>query len=288
MCCTIGEVEAKLTGTKLYAGEAMHNGKYVHVLAYQNNAESKWDVPNAMIIPFPTNKPMGPENILDTTKYKNFLDDIGEATRRRSRGMTLGMDSDDMLFGAACAGSAQVFDVGVYTVILADHVAQVPEALKRVSEDKRPSVRTQFLMHYGRMYPKQPVALCCWSGRVEADPLLWWYEPSDPMNLFIPTMDAHDGGPPDLNATVQTDHIISVGSNILPTGSTVEYQDFLYEGAPLLPTKVHGTKLFGLAKNGDTFVHINTMREKMNNGARIKRGANLNKIDTDYPMLGWA
>jgi len=34
------------------------------------------------------------------------------------------------------------------------------------------------------------------SGYVDAEPLLWWYEPSDEENLFIPTMDAHDGGPP--------------------------------------------------------------------------------------------
>lgn len=259
MCCTVGEVDAKLTGTKLYAGEAMHNGKYVHVLAYQNNAESDWRVPNAMIIPFPTNKPMGPDNILDTSKYKSFMDNICDATRHRSRGKTLGMDSDDdMLFGAAVAGVAQVFDVGVYTIILADNVYQVPEALQRVSEDKRPSVGTQFLLHYGRLYPKQPVALCCWSGRVESDPLLWWYEPKDPMNLFIPTMDAHDGGPPKLDATVATDHIISVGSNILPTGSKVHYDDFLYEGAPLLPSKVFGTRFYGLSKNGNTFVNINS------------------------------
>lgn len=290
MCCTIGEVEAKLSDTKLYAGEAMHEGKYVHVLAYQNTAETDGSAPNAMIIPFPTNVPMGPANILDTSKYKGFLNDIGEATRiyAKSRGMMLGDDHDELFFGSA-AGMAQVFDVGAYTVILADHVAQVPAALLKVAANKRPTISTQFLIRYGQMYPKQPVALCCWSGVVEADPLLWWYEPKDPENLFIPTMDAHTGAPPDVNAIVYTDHIISVGSNINPTGERVSYSDSeLYEGATLLPTHVHGTKQKGFVKNGDTFVNVKNMRDTKRIGTFIKRGANLNSIHTQDQMSGWS
>jgi len=72
MYCTVGQVEAFLSGTKLYVGEATYNDKYVHVLAYQNNAESKEGIPNAMIIPFPTTQSMGPENILNTIKYKSY------------------------------------------------------------------------------------------------------------------------------------------------------------------------------------------------------------------------
>jgi hypothetical protein len=281
MCITIGAgTPAVLTGTKLYAGEAIVNDKYVHVLAYQNNADS--DGPNAMIIPFPTDVPMGPENTLDTSKYKNFLTDISEASKHHMRSAKF--NSDYFTLECAAGGVAQVFDVGSYTVILADNVAQVPAALQKVSLDKRPEVTTQFLLHYGRMYPKQPVALCCWSGYVEAEPLLWMYEPKDKDTLFIPTMDAHDGGPPDLSAKVETDHIISVGSNISSNGATVHYSDFLYEGAPLLPKQVHGTQLLGRFKNGDMFVSTATLRGRQ---PIIKRGANLQKIDAEIEMRGW-
>lgn len=288
MCCTIGQVEAKLTATKLYAGEAIYNDKYVHVLAYQNNAESDWRTPNAMIIPFPTSKPMGQDNILDTSRYSGFLDDISEATAIRSRGFSR-RDEDSFMLGAMAAGVAEVFDVGVYTVILATHVAQVPEALTRVSEDKRPAITTQFLLHYGRLYPKQPVALCCWTGRVEASPLLWWYEPTNPDTLFIPTMDAHDGGPPNLEAMVETDHVISVGSKLFPTGSKVYYNhdyESLANASALLPTKVHGTRPEYRVKNGDTFVDVNALRVQQRD-VLMKRGANQNSIHTLDKMNGW-
>lgn len=277
MCCTIGPSVAQLTATKLYAGEATFNGRYVHVLAYQNKARSVG--PNAMIIPFPTDVAMDENNVLDTTKYKNFLNDISEATQIRTRGISLNGDSDSLSFGAI-AKSAKVFDVGDYTVVLATSVTQVPEALKRVPVEKRPEVSNEFLIGYGIMYPDQPVALCCWSGSVDAAPLLWWYEPSDPDTLFIPTMDAHDGKAPDVNAEVSVDHIISVGSNLAATGEKVYYEDFLYEGAPLLPTKVQGTKFKGRMKNGDMFVSVSDMRSK-------ERGTLIKRAETSTPMNGY-
>lgn len=277
MCCTIGPSVATLSATKLYAGEAMFNGKYVHVLAYQNKAKSSG--PNAMIIPFPTNVAMDEANVLDTTKYKNFMNDISEATKVRTRGISMN-DSDELLSFGAVMKSAKVFDVGDYTVVLASHVSQVPEALKKVAPEKRPEVSMEFLIGYGILYPDQPVALCCWSGSVDAAPLLWWYEPKDSENLFIPTMDAHDGKAPDLNANVHVDHIISVGSNLVSTGETVHYEDFLYEGAPLLPKKVHGAKFKGSMKNGDMFVSVADLHSK-------ERGALIKRAGQESPLNGW-
>lgn len=275
MCCTIGASVATLSATRLYAGEAMFNDKYVHVLAYQNKAKSNG--PNAMIIPFPTNVAMDESNVLDTSKYKNFLNDISEATKARTRSLSRG---DDLLSFGAVAKSAKVFDVGDYTVILATNVAQVPEALKRVSVDKRPTVSNEFLIGYGVMYPNQPVALCCWKGSVEPAPLLWWYEPKDKDTLFVPTMDAHDGKAPDVEAEVSVDHIISVGSNLFANGSMVYYEDFLYEGAPLLPKKVQGIKFKGRMKNGDMFVSVADVRSK-------ERGALIKRANFHTEMNGW-
>lgn len=286
MCCTIGAEQASLTGTKIYAGEAVYNKKYVHVLAYQNLAETI--SPNAMVIPFPTNQPMTKENVIDVSGFHGFLKDIGEATRHRTKGFSRGLAaSADML-----SFSAEVFDHGSYTVILATHVGQIPEALKRVDESKRPTINTQFLLRYSKMYPNQPIAVCCWKGSIVPEPLLWWYEPTDKSTLFIPTMDAHDGSAPDVNAMVSTDHVISIGSNIERNGSRVNYTETLSAQAEaLLPKMVHGHRTPALIKNGDMFVSIDQMKAKTKYGnvmPMIKRGSDANHFHYEGHMDGWS
>jgi len=306
MCCTIGEVETHLTNTRIYVGEAMKNDKLVHVLAYQNKAESANGVPNAMILPFPTSQKMGQDNVLNTEKYKDFLDNITDASQRHTKSArrSLGVDSVDFDLDER----AEVFDVGSYTVILAEHVSQVPEALNRVAIEKRPKVSRSFLAGFAELYPNQPVALCCWAGgQVLPEPLLWWYEPTDPENLFIPTMDAHDGGPPNLDAMVDTDHIISVGSAMHPMGSPVSYRIGYVESrlpthaASLLPTRVYGHRPGYRSKNGDSFVSVANLRSSTKTGlytagtgVMIKRGVRLHKATTsplvthsEQRMDGW-
>jgi len=287
MCISIGRSAASFSSTKLYVGEAYYNDKYVHVVAYQNIANSGIDTPNAMIIPFPTDMPMGSANILDTTKYRGFLNDITNATRRRS--MMLGGHSKS--YRRSVDNIAQVFDVGSYTVILADHVIQVPEALERVTINKRPAVSMDFLKAYGKLYPQQPVALCCWNGEIDAQPLLWWYEPKNPNTLFIPTMDAHDGNPPNVNATVKTDHIISVGSSFRCSNSIfsqpVYYSNILGNAKDLLPTKAFGTQLQGLVKNGDCFIDISDMlNNDKHHTPMLKRGISIENSYTQGSMIG--
>jgi hypothetical protein len=250
MCCTF--TESQMSNTRIYVGEAKRQGKLVHVLAYQNVAITQG--PNAMVLPFPTQTKMDKENVIDTRQFKNFLTDIGEASRHHTkgrRGLTLGSRGDDD------DSYAEVFNVGSYTVILADNVFQIPEALTRVATEKRPNVSTDFLIGYAKLYPKQPVAVCCWDGSIEAEPLMWWYEPTNAEQLFIPTMDAHDGKAPNLNKSVYTDHLISVGSTEGNLGRKVSYQDFSkipYEVKELLPLQVHGKKLNDILQNGDCFV----------------------------------
>jgi hypothetical protein len=51
-----------------------------------------------------------------------------------------------------------VFYVGSYTVILAENVKQIPEALTRVAVSKRPKISSNFLIGFDKLYPGQPVA----------------------------------------------------------------------------------------------------------------------------------
>jgi hypothetical protein len=289
MC--MSTARANFSTTKVYAGEARLDGKYVHVVAYQNNAESQVDwQPNAMVLPFPTNVPMGRDNIINTSSFKGFLQDITNASKlvmkslggRRGFSASLGM------------ADALVFESGSYTVILAESVLQIPKALLQVPEDKRPDLSYRFVLGFQKLYPDQPLAICCWKGSVEAEPLLWWYEPKDKGTLFLPTMDAHDGNAPNPEANVSTDHIVSVGSNILGDtysrkNNRVNYTDKIpSQVKQLLPDYVYGSELPHTMKNGDMFVKTSDL--KMGDKFKvptIKRGMTSNNTHTDLPMYGW-
>jgi hypothetical protein len=293
MCITTAS--ARLTKTLLYVGEGVRNDKQVHVLAYQNNAINEADAPNAMVIPFPAAQAMTEDNVIDTRGFKSFLDDITNATKMR----TLGMDSDALLntTKGVSRGFAKVFDSGSYTVVLAENVDQIPEALTRVPAHKRPTITDHFLYGYGQLYPDQPIAVCCWDGTIKAEPLLWWYEPKNKDHLFIPTMDAHDGKPPRLSDAVQTDHIISVGSvndKYTNKQGQVRYKSGIPAGAlGLLPANVYGTRLGSTYKNGDMFLGTENLYKKVasyKDIPKLNRGASYAEASIQgltFEMYGW-
>lgn len=239
MCCSLRP--AKLTNTILYAAETMHAGRIVHVMGYQNRAENQSQGPNAMLLPIPTDAAMGPDNMLDTTMAKSILKDyaraIREAHTRLSRGMK-GFGADDRL-----RGGVQVFDKGSYTVALADDAAALPGALSRIPQNKRPAVNGDIFTAYSKLYPGWKMALCAWDGTIDAEPLLWQYEPKNPSTLFLPALDAHDGFAPKLGSDVAVDHTLVVGSISGPAkdGIEVHFHDTIPEHLkPFLATKVAG------------------------------------------------
>jgi hypothetical protein len=287
MCCTFGR--STMSKTRIYVGEAERNGETVHVLAYQNVAKSLGA--NAMVLPFPTDVAMSQENVIDTRQFKHFLKDITNASKE----MTKGLDADSFSRGdrrLASAKVAQVFSVGSYTVVLADNVEQIPEALERVPADRRPAVSRSFLNGYAELYPKDPIAVCCWNGAIEAEPLMWWYVPRDRSELFIPTMDAHDGLAPAPGVEVQTDHIISVGSVGPTNGYEVRYsQDTIPEAVrDLLPSYVHGHKLPHYLENGDCFVKTSDLHQdsKVAYFRGGSRSVILERGDYAHRMDGWS
>ena len=254
MCCSLEP--AKLTNTILYAAEALHEGHLVHVLGYQNRAENQFKGPNAMLLPIPSDVAMGPANMLDTTAAKHILTDYADAVRahhaRRSRSMK-GFGADSMDFD-----EAQVFDKGSYTVALADNAKALTAALARIPSNTRPAVKPDIFAAYDKLYPGWKMALCAWDGTLEAEPLLWWYEPKNAANLFLPALDAHDGHPPKLASDVDVDHCIVVGSVTGPSKKGLEaievrFQDALPEHLkPFLASTVAGYETAGRRmKNGD-------------------------------------
>ena len=291
MCMT--SAASKLSDTIIYVGEGTYKDKYVHVLAYQNNATNESSGPNAMILPFPTSEEMDENNIIDTSEFKYFLKDITNASKQRAFGSKLlGFNGNHAK--SAWHSVAKVFDVGSYTVILAKNVNQIPEALTRVSENKRPKISNQFLEGFGKIYPNQPVAVCCFDGTIEAEPLLWWYVPKNEKVFFIPTMDAHDGNAPKLSEAVQTDHVISTGflsNSENSVASEVNYTDRKIpdEIRSLLPTHVHGGKLGSKYKNGDMFINKENCSNKEH--PKMIRGASFQEAEKNslkFEMHGWA
>lgn len=269
-----------MSNTKIYAGEAVRAERKVHVLAYQNHADSKVPGPNAMILPFPAAEVMTQENIVDTTQFKRFMDDILESTRQS----TLGARRRSGLVAAGCAGTL-VFDSGSYTVILAANLLRARIALIQVPEEKRPGISLQFYSEFNKIYPDHQVAVCCWNGEVYAEPVLWWYVPRNLETLFIPTMDAHDGNPPNPRATVTTDHLISIGRRV----PDQKLSDVRYTGnipndvLGLLPNQVRATRLQGNMHNGDVFCPTSFLKSD-----QLMRGMNKETISARFELNGWS
>jgi len=261
MCCTLAPAELK--NTILYAADARVDGKYVHVLGYQNLATNHSPGPNAMILPFPASAPMGPDNILDVSGCRRILKDMAYSIAERSRGLTK---------SASTLRSAQVFESGAYTIVLAEDASDIPGALHRVPEAKRPPLNAEIFEAYSQWYPNWPIALCCFSNRasLDADPILWWYEPKEENSLFAPALDAHDGRAPNLRRNVEVDHTLIYGSCVDPHGSKVQYRDELPNRVrSLLAPSIIGRTVRQSMPNGDFTISVEKVRSARMGYSRI-------------------
>ncbi len=167
---------------------------------------------------------------------------------------------------ASALSSVQVFDVGdVYTVVLARDAQAIAAAIARVPESRRPAINVALFEAYARFYPGWTFALCCFDvlDAERASPLLWWYTPMNPRELFLPALDAHTGDVPDLTAQVAVDHVIVVGSNQARRGAGRAVQwsrrapDRL---APYVLDEVIGAPVVGHEPNGDVICSLYDVR----------------------------
>ncbi len=263
MCCSLRP--AKLTNTVLYAAETLHAGRIVHVMGYQNKAENKVQGPNAMLLPIPSDAAMGPDNMLDTTAAKHVLKDYADAVR--SHTARLDRSFSKGLLGSRNDDRVRVFDKGSYTIALSEDAKSLTAALGRIPENKRPAINQEIFAAYDKFYPGWKMALCAWDGTIDAEPLMWWYEPKDSSQLFMPALDAHDGKPPKLASQVDLDHTLVIGSvtSTIPQPHTfdVHFRDEIPEHLkPFLATKVYGQELNKGARlrNGDFGTKLSNMR----------------------------
>lgn len=283
MCCSFEP--AHFSDTIVTAYELSQMG--IHVVGYQNRASnlglgstltakyqfSRGGPPpvtgNAMLLHFPAAEPMTEENMLDTSHATHILKDMVLAVAPRPK-MVVSLGS--RLIGAA-RGPALVFEKGNYHVVLAQNAMDIPAALNRVPEERRPEItdRTRAIyMQYDEWFPGWQYALCCFNNSElrEADPLLWWYKPMYPRYLHMPALDAHDGNPPDIHTTVLADHWVIVGSDRMKEdlGSPVQYQDEIPDSmSTYLPKRVYGMRMSGEYPNGDFAFPISQLVEGFRN-----------------------
>lgn len=239
MCVTLGP--ANLTNTLVYA-HRMADGQ--HVMGYQNKASTPamWGTSaiNAMILPIPAQGSMGQENAVDLRSDPDILKDYAKAVNEEER-MSRGMKS-----AAAMLNSVSVFKTGSYEVVMAKQPRLIPSVVKELHPEI--TVSEELMEAYGRWYRGWHVAVCFFSGTVEAEPIMFTYKPKFPNFLFAPTLDSHTGGVPAKWA--ELDHTIIFGSDDSgnkvhrphPTPSTL---------APYFPSHVKGFKPSRHVLNGD-------------------------------------
>ncbi|MEZ5425123.1 MAG: hypothetical protein R2747_02555 [Pyrinomonadaceae bacterium] len=286
MCCSVSpRVYVDFKATKVYGAEVKKpDGKVVHVLGYQNEARNNvgsWRsmfpfnlagklIPggaNAMILPFPAvPRTMTEANVLDTKKCPNVLEDISKTIYNPYMEMaSQGLQSKGAR--SMSVPAIQVFRAaGIYTVVLAQDARLIPEALKQVPLSSRPKLNPELFESYARWYPDWTFALCCFNNSrlKRALPLLWWYEPMFPEEIFLPALDSHTGEVPSLNNDVDVDHVLAVSSyqmNRNVYSDTVFYKDKITpELRPYLAEQVIGERYKRPMKNGDFVFDLKEVR----------------------------
>lgn len=251
MCCSMAP--AHFAGTTVFIGEkAHHSFGLVHVLGYQNTVVNYADGPNAMILHIPAGVPMTQGNFIDTTGCREFLNNMVTALRPPAF-LTLGGHRARTIGASA---PVHIFEHGIYTVVLSADPTQIPEALSRVPEAKRPAMNPRLFDFYAQEFPKWSVALCCFDNReaAKAAPMLMWYKPMNGKRLMLPSLDCHTGDVPDVKAQVLVDHWIIAGSDRMPpdVGVQVRYTDGCApEVMAFLPSRVVGRQFREMMPNGD-------------------------------------
>src|SRR5262245_35475452 len=266
MCVTLAL--AKLAKTILYAAELDVGRTTVHVLGYQNKVQdlspSDVSVGNAMILPFPAIPgTMTRANVVSTKECPNILNDMALSLERywdARRGPCRGGP-------ARPKPTVEVFDEGIYTIILAQDARLIPEALAQVSQDKRPALNAPLFDTYAEWYPECPLALCCFNNREAAQetPMLWWYEPAYSDQLCAPALDCHTGAIPDLDAHVLADHFVCFGTPFTSgqkLGAPVRFRDKLPPSvAPYLADQIWGAAWHDEElPNGDFICSVDDLR----------------------------
>ncbi len=211
MCITSGPAE--LSKTKIMSFP-LESGR--HMFAYQNSVRNgvvgildslpfrlqgnQEDAPpNSMILPIPGE--VKEEWFYDTSNYNEFLDDIEKWHKPKSRGLSKSVSN---------SVQADVFENGMYTIVVSKSADAILDAVKTLPENKRPEIKKELLDFFESYYKGFSFVVCCFdvNKEMKSQPIMLEYEPTNPKYLFFPGMDSHDGGAPKVGEYVKTDHVL--------------------------------------------------------------------------------
>ncbi len=260
MCVSLSR--ARFAETVVMNAEVKHpTHGLIHTLVYQNLVVNLDQGPNAMILHLPAIGELTPANLLDTRQARHLARDLESAIIAPSLSRSLGMPR--LLSAGEPRGIVHTFEFDVYSVVLAQYPSDVPAALSRVPADRRPAINNEIFSFYERVYPGNWLALCCFNNRDAklAAPLMFWYHPSNPRELRVPAIDAHDGSPPRVGELVDVDHAVIFGSHrLVERGQVVRYTDQLGGLADFLPQRIIGERATGRRPNGDWAIPVEDVR----------------------------
>jgi hypothetical protein len=234
------------------------------VIGYQNVVEAPRG-PNAMLLPFPASQ-VGPENLVNGAAFAEVMEAYEHAIKRRN--VTIGGSRRSAAAAATYDDDIHVFDSGSYTIALAQKASFLKDALQQVPDARRPKISASFIIALGQLYPNWPIAVCCFQGGdVAPEPLFWWYESRFPDTLFAPAIDAHDGNPPDLTATIERDHVVAFGSRFAGGNRDRELEADIARIVPaehrwMFSPNVTGDVIQHETRNGDFACSAKALRER--------------------------
>lgn len=253
MCITVDY--ASLSKTKILS-IPISNGN--HFISYSNNVDNRSGRPNAMILAIPGHTK--PEWFHNTEKYKDFMNEIISVSDLgswkgilfRSKSMT-----DDFL-------SFESFELGMYTVGLSSSFEGAESFIDSLPENKKPIISDELKDFFREKYKGWSFAICCFDSnkKIDAQPIAFEYKPFNDDFLYFPSLDAHDGGAPNLSRLVNTDHtIIFEHTGIKNEEDYIKQDVVLKKDVPefLQHRKYRFTYMNGMTKNGDTFIRISEM-----------------------------
>jgi hypothetical protein len=223
MCIT--SQRANLERTKIVSFRKKDGNVF---MAYSNSVENRHQGRNVMLLPIPGE--VRSEWFYDTTPYNNFMNQISSQTMV-SEGLTYGERTLGRSRGGMTKGINRT-QVGQYDVLFSNEISELRDALLEAGV----AVTAQLLNFFADHYKGYTIVACLFSSRdkIDAQPIALEYKPFSDTWIFIPTMDAHDGGVP-RREPVGVDHRIIVEDNTRPleTPGNVEFSqpvpDFIKE-----------------------------------------------------------
>lgn len=250
MCITVNR--ASLSKTKILS-LPLENGN--HFIAYSNSVKNLSGKPNAMILPIPGET--NPSLFHDTTKYKNFMEDIIEKC---------GLDKYYGILSKSLSRSLSFdqFELGMYTVGLASKFDGVRDFLNSLPEEKRPEVSDSLKNFFQEKYAGWSFAICVFDSdkTIDAQPMAFEYKPFVSELIFFPTMDGHDGEAPDMDALVKMDHtFIYEHTGLMEEDKYIFKHIHLKDEVPefLQNRKFRSVSYNSKHINGDTFLSVEQM-----------------------------